>query len=88
MPLPPESSRFSPELRASLFHFSVFTTSGAASAYFGVWMAEKGISPAEIGIINAAPLVAAGSPAMPEAASAFAATPAEGAPLPLPRPGG
>jgi PPP family 3-phenylpropionic acid transporter len=58
MPLPPESPRFSPELRASLFHFTVFTTSGAASAYFGVWMAEKGISPAEIGIINAAPLIA------------------------------
>ena len=47
MALPPES-RFSPELRASIFHFTVFTTSGAASAYFGVWMAEKGITSSEI----------------------------------------
>jgi PPP family 3-phenylpropionic acid transporter len=51
-------SRFSPEVRAAIFHFTVFTTSGAASAYFGVWMAGKGISPGEIGIVNAAPLLA------------------------------
>jgi PPP family 3-phenylpropionic acid transporter len=51
-------SRLSPELRASFFHFTVFTTSGAASAYFGVWLAARGISPSEIGIINAAPVFA------------------------------
>jgi PPP family 3-phenylpropionic acid transporter len=50
-------SRFSPELRASIFHFTVFTISGAASAYFGVWMSDKGISPGEIGIVNAAPIL-------------------------------
>ena len=51
-------SRFSPELRASIFHFTVFTTSGAASAYFGVWMADKGITSGEIGVVNAAPVFA------------------------------
>ncbi|HTJ56430.1 MAG TPA: MFS transporter [Devosiaceae bacterium] len=50
--------RLSPELRASIFHFTVFTTSGAASAYLGVWLADKGITPGEIGIINAAPVFA------------------------------
>jgi MFS transporter, PPP family, 3-phenylpropionic acid transporter len=54
----PASMRLSPELRASLFHFTVFTTSGAASAYFSVWMADKGISPGQIGIVNAAPVLA------------------------------
>jgi len=58
MPLPARLARLSPEVRASIFHFTVFTTSGAASAYFGVWMAGKGLSTAEIGIVNAAPVFA------------------------------
>ena len=58
MVMPSWASRLSPELRASIFHFSVFTTSGVAAAYFGVWMADKGISPGEIGIVNAAPVFA------------------------------
>jgi MFS transporter, PPP family, 3-phenylpropionic acid transporter len=58
MPTSTQAPRFSPELRASIFHFSVFSTSGAAAAYFGVWMAQKGISPGEIGIVNAAPVFA------------------------------
>jgi len=51
-------SRLSPELRASVFHFTVFTTSGAASAYLGVWLAQRGVSPGEIGIVSAAPVLA------------------------------
>ncbi len=58
MVMPPWASRFSPELRAAIFHFSVFTSSGVAAAYFGVWMADKGISSSEIGFINAAPVLA------------------------------
>ncbi|HVW91416.1 MAG TPA: MFS transporter [Devosia sp.] len=50
-------SRLSPELRASIFHFTVFTTSGSASAYLGVWLAERGIAAGEIGIISAAPVL-------------------------------
>jgi MFS transporter, PPP family, 3-phenylpropionic acid transporter len=51
------ASRVSPELRAALFHFTVFGTNGVASVYFGIWLANRGISPDEIGIINAAPLI-------------------------------
>ena len=47
----------SPELRAALFHFFVFGSTGAASVYFGVWLVNRGISPDEIGLINAAPVV-------------------------------
>lgn len=45
----------SPELRAALYHFTVFGATGVASVYLGIWLANRGISPDEIGIINAAP---------------------------------
>ena len=48
---------FSPELRASIFHFTVFGSTGAASAYFAIWLSGKGISPNQIGIINAVPVL-------------------------------
>lgn len=47
----------SPELRASLFHFTVFGTTGAASAYLAIWLSGKGISSGQIGIINAVPVL-------------------------------
>ena len=56
MPTSPRATHLSPELRASIFHFTVFTTSGAAAAYFGVWMAGHGISSGQIGVVNAAPV--------------------------------
>jgi PPP family 3-phenylpropionic acid transporter len=49
--------RASPELRAALYHFTVFGTNAVSSVYFGIWLANRGISPDEIGIINAAPLI-------------------------------
>ena len=49
--------RFSPELRAAIYHFTVFGTNGAISVYFGVWLTTRGIQPNEIGIINAAPVL-------------------------------
>jgi len=49
--------RISPELRAAIYHFTVFGTNGAISVYFGVWLALRGIAPNEIGIINAAPVL-------------------------------
>ena len=49
--------RVSPELRAAVYHFAVFGTTGVSSVYFGVWLANRGIGPDEIGIINAAPLL-------------------------------
>ncbi|HWA20216.1 MAG TPA: MFS transporter [Devosia sp.] len=48
---------FSPELRASFFHFTVFASTGAASAYLPIWLNGKGISFEQIGIINAVPLL-------------------------------
>lgn len=48
----------SPEVRAGIFHFTVFAATGVASAYFGIWLSRRGISADEIGIINAAPVLA------------------------------
>ena len=47
----------SAEVRAGLFHFTVFASVGVASAYFGIWLANRGITADEIGIINAAPVL-------------------------------
>jgi len=49
--------RISPEMRAAIYHFTVFGTNGAISVYFGVWLTTRGIQPNEIGIINAAPVL-------------------------------
>lgn len=58
--LPPSlaAPRVSPELRAAIYHFAVFGSTGVASVYFGIWLANRGIGPDEIGILNAAPLIA------------------------------
>ena len=53
MSSPERAEAFSPELRASIFHFTVFGSTGAASAYFAIWLSGKGITPDQIGIINA-----------------------------------
>lgn len=50
--------RVSPELRAAVYHFAVFGSTGVASVYLGIWLINRGISAEEIGIINAAPLLA------------------------------
>ena len=34
----------SPELRASLFHFWVFGSTGVASVYFAIWLTNRGIT--------------------------------------------
>ena len=57
MALPDRAQGFSPELRASLFHFTVFAATGAGSAYYSIWMTGKGLSSGEIGVINAAPVL-------------------------------
>jgi len=57
MPSAPPVPRFSPELRAAIYHFAVFGTNGAISVYFGIWLATRGVNPSEIGIINAAPVL-------------------------------
>jgi PPP family 3-phenylpropionic acid transporter len=57
MSSPEAHDRLSPELRAALFHFTVFGSTGAASAYLAIWLSGRGISAGEIGIINAAPVL-------------------------------
>ena len=57
MSLSDRAAGFSPELRASLFHFTVFGSTGAASAYFAIWLSGKGITPDQIGVINAVPVL-------------------------------
>ena len=58
MPSSSSALRVSPELRAAAYHFTVFGTAGVASVYFGIWLTTKGIRPDEIGLINAAPVLA------------------------------
>lgn len=58
MTSPDKAPGLSPELRAGFFHFTVFASVGVASAYFGIWLINRGITPDEIGIINAAPVLA------------------------------
>jgi MFS transporter, PPP family, 3-phenylpropionic acid transporter len=47
---------FPPELRAAAFYFTIYMTAGVATAYAGIWFADKGITPREIGILNALPV--------------------------------
>lgn len=49
--------RLSPEVRAAIFHSTVFGTTGMASVYFSIWLTNRGIGPNQIGIINAAPVL-------------------------------
>src|SRR3569833_3816704 len=57
MASPERADGFSPELRASLYHSTVFAATGAGSAYFAIWMGDKGLSSSEIGIIFAVPVL-------------------------------
>ncbi|SHI54558.1 MFS transporter [Wenxinia saemankumensis] len=54
MPLPARLA--SPEARCGLFYLSQMTTMGAANGYAGIWFADQGLSGAQIGWINAAPI--------------------------------
>jgi len=47
----------SPELRAAVFHFTVFLSMGVSAVYLAIWLSQKGISAEEIGIINAVPVL-------------------------------
>ena len=49
-------NRLSPELRTAIFYSTMFASGGAANGFIGIWFASQGITPAEIGIISAAPV--------------------------------
>lgn len=44
-----------PELRATLYQFTVYIPGGVASVFFGIWLSEHGIPADQIGLINALP---------------------------------
>lgn len=45
----------SPELRASIYQFTVYIPGGIASVFLGIWLSEHGLPADQIGIINALP---------------------------------
>lgn len=45
-------------IRLSGFYFTLMTTSAVATPYLGLWLAQKGLTPQQIGIANALPLFA------------------------------
>lgn len=47
----------SPELRASIFHSTVFMPGAVASVYLGIWLSQKGIPADQIGIVNSVPVL-------------------------------
>ncbi len=44
-----------PELRASIYQFTVYIPGGVASVFLGIWLSEHGIPADQIGVINALP---------------------------------
>ncbi len=57
MALTPAAVRFSPETRTSAFYFTFFMAGGSAVTFLPIWLTEKGITPDQIGIINAMPIL-------------------------------
>ncbi|MEO5806927.1 MFS transporter [Devosia sp.] len=53
---PPIVDRMSAELRTTIFYISFFMGGGAAVTFLPIWLTEKGITPDQIGIINALPI--------------------------------
>lgn len=49
-------SLWTPELRATAYYFTALMTSGAATAYGGIWFQAQGLSASEIGLIGSVPV--------------------------------
>lgn len=47
----------SPELRASIYQFTVYVPGGVASVFLGIWLSEHGLPADQIGLINALPML-------------------------------
>jgi len=54
--MPDTRAWWTPELRATLYYFTAFMTSGAATAYGGIWFQDQGLSSGEIGLIGSVPV--------------------------------
>jgi PPP family 3-phenylpropionic acid transporter len=48
--------RPTPTTRATAFYFTYFMAPGAAVVFLPIWLSQKGITPEQIGIINAVPI--------------------------------
>ncbi|WEK05512.1 MAG: MFS transporter [Candidatus Devosia phytovorans] len=54
--MPPAFARLdTPELRASIYQFTVYVPGGVASVFLGIWLSEHGLPADQIGMINALP---------------------------------
>jgi PPP family 3-phenylpropionic acid transporter len=53
--IPALSRLDTPELRASIYQFTVYIPSGVASVFLGIWLSDHGIPADQIGVINALP---------------------------------
>ena len=47
----------SPELRASLFQFTVYLPGAISSVFLGIWLSDHGIPADQIGVINSVPML-------------------------------
>ena len=47
----------SPELRATLFQFTVYLPGAISSVFLGIWLSDHGLPADQIGIINAVPML-------------------------------
>ncbi|MGB3027430.1 MFS transporter [Paradevosia shaoguanensis] len=52
-----QAGRLTPELRTTGFYFTLFMANGAAVIALPLWLNAMGISPGEIGVINAVPML-------------------------------
>jgi MFS transporter, PPP family, 3-phenylpropionic acid transporter len=53
---PARTPGHAPEFRAAGFYFTIYMTAGVATAYAGIWFAERGLTAGEIGVMNALPV--------------------------------
>lgn len=58
MDMPVAARLASPVARTSLYYFFLLTTMAVANPFLALWLTEKGLSPEQIGFVNAAPFVA------------------------------
>lgn len=56
--MPPAFSRLgSPELRTSIYQFTVYLPGAVAAIFLGIWLSEHGLPADQIGIINSLPML-------------------------------
>src|SRR5690606_41859550 len=47
----------SPELRASLYQFTVYLPGAVSSVFLGIWLSQRGLPADQIGIVNSIPML-------------------------------